>query len=436
MMPTFTRLTLEGGARRVEVVVASDQPLGWLMPRFVDLTGVAPSGAYTLVRPIGDALDLGGDCAANQVADGELLYVVPRADAPAPPAVFDVTDTVAAARTALPGQWDQRARRVVGGAFVAAAAWLVAGAIPGPPNPDALVASLVVAWAVAVGTAVGCGRTGRTWGAIAACCAAAGLAQPTTEAWVAGWSGTAPFGLAGLAGWFLLGLVVLLGVGVGLRHPGALLAGGVGAPLALVGTVLVGVGLDFLGTCGVLLVVALGLTGLVPAWAIAVSGLTGLDDFATTGQPIERARVIASAGDAYRVVSWCLVALAVLAAQAGFWLAASDNPWALGLAGAAVAVLALRTRALPTAVQAGALWAAALVIVAAAAWGAPAWWRLGLVVAVVIVAVVAGAGRVSEPARVRLRRAGDVVEKLALVSTVPVLLGLFGVYPWLLGAFG
>ncbi|MET0854718.1 MAG: hypothetical protein ABWY30_08805, partial [Microterricola sp.] len=63
------------------------------------------------------------------------------------------------------------------------------------------------------------------------------------------------------------------------------------------------------------------------------------------------------------------------------------------------------------------------------------WLALaGLVVAAVLVAIAAGV-RPAAHTRATLRRFGNTIESLAVVSTVPLLLGVFGLYAQLLETF-
>jgi hypothetical protein len=101
-------------------------------------------------------------------------------------------------------------------------------------------------------------------------------------------------------------------------------------------------------------------------------------------------------------------------------------------------VLALRTRQFPLIVHVVPLWAAAVAVFIAASFCPLLPQGSGvLVLGALILAVLLLVGvRPSPHGRVRLRRWGNLVELLAVVATVPLVLGVLGVYPDLLRTFG
>jgi len=433
-MAEFTRLTLAYGASRIDAVVASDQPLAVLLPRITDLVDVpAGAGPFTLVRPMGDSLDLARDCRDNELADGEIVYLVEWADAPAPPAVTDVTDTVAALQAGMAGVWDARARRIVAAGMICVLC-LAAGMVAPWGTLDAWVPA-VVALVLSV-VAVPAGRAGSVWAGMALCAASVGLSVP------AGWRmagllhGASSVQVGVLSVMLVFWIVIGIGIGVGLRCKPAAVGGVVCAVIAGIGLVLAGAGVRADAVWGVVGLIAVVSLGLVPTWAISVSGLTGLDDFAAGGEAVPRERVVVSLADAYAAVGWCAAGTAVLAGcSAGLMAALGGGPWALVMAGILVVVLALRVRALPTAVPATVVWLSVLAGLFGLLWGLPPWWQLAGLLAVAAVAGVAVDVRVPDHVQIRLRGWANGLDKIAMAVSVPVLVGVFGLYAHLVGAF-
>jgi hypothetical protein len=184
--------------------------------------------------------------------------------------------------------------------------------------------------------------------------------------------------------------------------------------------------------------VAVVVCGLLPRYAVSAGGLTRLDDRVVAGQLRHRTEVQRTIDRAYASLTWSAFGVAgALVGPAGVLLVAAD-PWAFGLGIAVTAVTALRTRGFPLAAQQAALWGAVAAAVGQALAGR-AWSSTGTLGATLagLAAAVAVAVLVQPPDHVRalLRKAGNLLELLAVLAMVPLLLGLFGVYGDLLRAF-
>jgi hypothetical protein len=135
-------------------------------------------------------------------------------------------------------------------------------------------------------------------------------------------------------------------------------------------------------------------------------------------------------------VSWCAVGTAVLTGISALLLGGQrGGPWAVWLAVILVVLLALRSRTLPNAAPVVVCWAGVVAGVAGLLWGLPAWWRLAGLVGVAVVAALAVSIRLPEHVVIRLRGWADLLDKVAMAASVPVLIGMFGLYGRLLGAF-
>jgi hypothetical protein len=185
-------------------------------------------------------------------------------------------------------------------------------------------------------------------------------------------------------------------------------------------------------------VVSVVVCGVLPRLALVASGLTGLDDQVVEGHPRRRDEVSLTVNDAYRVLSWVTFAVAIPIAVTSALLLASGDLWAVWVGLMVIIVSALRTRAFPLAVQQMALWFAVL----AGLLGGLIWQhRLGEPLVAGILAGIAGLvvimvlARPAAHQRAFLRRVGNVLEALAVITLIPLLLGMFGIFSDLLRAF-
>lgn len=447
-MSVFTRLTVVGLSRKAEIVVPNEETVAALIPQLMDLLDEKTASVarpFTLIRSTGQQLDTALTLAEQNVAAGELLRLLRVDEAPAPPEVADVTDVVAEARDDRRGLWSPSHRRGVGagaiGLFAAAAAWSWAhDAVWSPQN----VTIILIGFAVLVGAAITLGRIGRQWPAIAVSATALGLVpalafqialavHPAAAVFSVTARTAATTGLfAFVLGWMVIGLTL----GVGLRIGPAVRASYIGVLLGALALVAAAIGLDDLQIAAVVGVVATFICGLLPWHAMSTSGLTGLDDLVIAGRLTQRDTVLTTVNDAYRSLTWSTVAVALPLLVTASVLAGSQDGWAIALGAAVLLVTVLRTRAFPLAVQAIVLWTSAVVAILVVALAHSTDPFVGGYLALAaLVSVVAVAANPPAHGRARLRRLGNALEMVAVVSLLPVLLGVFKVYPDLLGTF-
>jgi type VII secretion integral membrane protein EccD len=433
----FTRVTVVGRERRADVVVPSNEPYAGLLPRFTVLLGdgVDSSAALVLVRVTGEQVDLAGDSASQQIGDGELLHLVDRSDAPPPPEVFAVTDTVSESLSSRTDRWTAASSRATAAVLVAVAV-AVAGLVSRPALSDH--AGLVSAVAAAVLlVSVVAGRTGRRWTAVALTAAGVGASLPLAVA-VGDGLGVDEAGvvLPAAALWAALSLGAGPGIGLGVRPAGW--AAAVAAVFAVVPVLASGTTVPAATVWGAVGVAAVVLLGLLPSFALAAAGVTGLDDQVAAGEPVSRRRVAASLDDAYRGLDATCAAAAVAVAVAASVLVTGSGPWTLALGVVVLLVTALRTRSFPLRAQGLVLWAGVLVPtvlgIAAHVRDLGAWSPVALLVLALLAALVAGATPRPHQ-RARLRSVGNTVEAVAVVTLLPLLLGTSGLYDDLLATF-
>jgi len=212
----------------------------------------------------------------------------------------------------------------------------------------------------------------------------------------------------------------------------------VGFPTSALPLIMVALDLPTEQAAAITAAVAVVVCGILPRLALAASGLTGLDDQVVEGHPRRRDDVSLTVNDAYRLLSWVTFAVAIPIAVTSALLLASNDLWTVGVGLAVIIVSALRTRAFPLAVQQMALWFAVLAGMLAGLLAQPQLSEPSVVVILVGISMLVVIMVMAPPAahqRAFLRRVGNVVEALAVISLVPLLLGMFGVFSDLLRAF-
>ncbi|MGY3262310.1 EsaB/YukD family protein [Frigoribacterium sp. 2355] len=439
-MTDYTRLTIVGTARKAEMVVPADEPIGGLIPRLMELLDERPgavSRPLTLVRSTGEQLDTSLSVAEQRIVDGELLRLLREDAAPPPPEVADVTDVLAESLASRPGLWTRRSRTATAAVAIGLLSLALSTVLARASDVEP-VGTLATVYGLAVVVALVSGRFGGRWLAVSATSVALGCAAPLAVVLGAVPALELPPVDVALAVIVLAWIALALGAGAGLGSRSAWWGGVLGVVLGAVPIVLRSLGVQDAGAVGVGAVLAVVVCGLLPWFAMSASGLTGLDDQVVDGRRGRRDEVLLTVGDAYRTLTWSTFAVAGPVAVTAVSSVGSADLWQVGLGVAVVLVVAARTRALPIAAQGWVLWAAALIGLLGGLLVqplAPGWLVVVLFAAGVVVAVVAGGVDPVAHQRASLRRVGNAVEALGVVALLPVLLGVFGVYADLLGAF-
>ncbi|WP_017591976.1 type VII secretion integral membrane protein EccD [Nocardiopsis potens] len=440
-MTTWSRVTLVGERRRVDAVLPAEEPIGALMPDVLRMLGDAPDGPATprhLSTVGGDLLDADATLADREVADGSVLRLV-RADDPLPaPIVHEVPEAVGTALGEHPAYWSAGAARWTGTATLVALVlgigFLVRGGAPG--TAVAVLAGMGVlltaggaalgpAWREPLGTALTI--AGGCTGVLAVWTAAGHHDWP---GWAA-WAGTAAVVSVLLA---LLGLTSPLG-------RGGVVGGATGAGLAALwaGCALFGLGLA--ETAAIAAVACTVLVSVLLRAALALSGLTVLDDRRGAGEEVPREDVRSALAGTHRGMVVAAVAVAACAVAAAYGLSSAPDPWTMVLTGLLAVILAGRSRMFPLVTEKAPLLAAAVAAVLALAWALDAAVpfaplpSVGLLAAVLALPVVALAADPAEHTRAMLRRTASRIEAVAVVVCVPVAVGALGTYERLLATF-
>ncbi|WP_424447309.1 EsaB/YukD family protein [Microbacterium arborescens] len=433
---TYTRLTVIGSSRRADLVVPDDEPFALLLPDVLDLLGESAEyegASVRLIRRTGEQIELAATPAETRLPNGEVLRVVRAEDAPPPPEVADVTDVVAESLQRRDDRWGETARRWTAAAAIAIVTGVLGLAL-GRALDDA--ASLVLAggWLLALAAAVVLGLLRHSWARMWTTAVAVGLSMPLAELVQRATGGAVPVLLAAAV---FVWIALAVGLGLAARSAPPAWGGLIGAGAATVWIALLLTPLPAASVPALIGLAAIVGIGLLPTFALGASGLSALDDAAIGGSLPSRRAVAASLEDAYAALAWAGGALAVTAGAAGAASAASGDLYGLLLAVAIGLVLALRTRQFPLIVHIVPLWAAALAVLLAVAASplVPPLAGAVLLAAIVVGAVLLAGIRPPAHVRVRLRRWGNALELLAVVATVPLLLGTLHVYPDLLRVF-
>lgn len=418
----YTRLTVQGAARKADVVLPDDEPVAALLPPLLDLLAEDRSGSgrpVTLTTLLGQQVDLTRTLAEQELAQGTLLRVVRVDQAPPPPEVADVTDVAAEALATRPDRWRPVWGLAATAGVAAVAGWLAVAAL----EPRAGALAVVLTTLLATGLAR-LHRTGPAWVLAAAAAGGALALAPALDL---------PLPTA-LAAWGMLGLIAALVGGLGAGRVSAGLGGATAVLLAGLVPVLEPMATErgALAAAGVLAVLLLG---VLPGLAMTASGLNGLDDRAVEGRRPGRRRVLHAVDETYRALTWATVAAAGVVAVTGWLLVRGDLIWSTVLGGVLGLLVLLRARVLPLAPQRLALIAAGVAV--AVGWALtrePEAVLIGAGVVLLVAAVVSGL-RATGPLAARLRRLASVVELLAVLATVPLLLAMLGVFGDLVGTF-
>ncbi|KAB2388803.1 type VII secretion integral membrane protein EccD [Actinomadura montaniterrae] len=440
-MSMWSRVTLVGETRRLDMVLPARTPVGALMPDVLELLNdrvLSPPRLRHLVTSTGEVLDPAVSLADRRIPDGAVLRLV-HADEPLPtPVVHEVPEVVGDRMDDLPASWGPEAARWTSTAAFAGltfAAGLTASAVlPADAAPRVLAG--VAAVLLAAGAAVG-----RLWREpLGSAITISGGAVGALALWAATdghWPGAGRW--AGLAVVTAV-VLALLGVASPLGR-GGLLGGGTAALLAASAGVCAALGLDAARTAAVVALGCVILLGSIVRLAVSLSGLTALDDRRDAGDAVLRGDVLRALDGAHRSLAIATIAVSLAAGAAGLGALTRLDGYTAALAGLLALILAGRARVFPLVVEKAALLAAAVTIVAGlcvrgaaeCAWGA--WPALAALAVALAVPAAVLAGDRPEHVRARLRLAMNRIEALAAVAIVPVAIGAFGTFERLLGTF-
>lgn len=437
MANVYSRVTVVGARRRVDVVLPADESLGAMtgdLIRMLDEPTASPPLHRYLVTPAGEVLDGDSTLAAAQIEDGTILRLVGEERLPPAPVVYDVAEETASDRDSRRWSFDTTHRYVLGGATLAAF-MLTLAVIAGSTHTLALLPVALAVLLAVLGIVVG--RIRRP--ALSSAFLLSGLVVAlyyvgSTDA-TADWPYWRRWALAAL----LVVATPPLFVIAGRRPRGAILGSAVGLLVLVLWAGGFFLAIPPVRVAGVLAVVCVAMLGFLPRLALLVSGVSALDDRRVGGQDVARTDVHAALASAHEGLVLACLAIGVAAGIAGVVLSTELTRWSIPLGCLLVFVLASRARSFPLVFEVVALVGAAVPVAIAyvGAWAASGA-SLGPVVALAglgLLAVLAISVSLSEHAHARLRIVLDRVEMLAVVAMIPVVVGMFGTYGRLLDSF-
>ncbi|MEU4191500.1 EsaB/YukD family protein [Kribbella sp. NPDC026611] len=440
-MSVYSRVTVIGQRRRLDAVLPADEPLGVLLPdllRMLDEPLQQSPQRRFLTTATGALVPPEGTLASAQIIDGAVLRLASEGELPPPPTVYDVTEEAVGDLKRRGTTFTPQHRRVLAGAGLVFS--IIAGAISllvAAPNGVTAAVLLVLA-AICAFVGIALGRAGNKLVAVPLVTVATVVLALTVGFWAlnADWQ----FGLVITVGALCLAFGPLLYAAAGVAG-GGVVAGATAVLFVAIWMVGVGTGLasERVGALAALLAVLL--LGLLPRMALALSGLSGLDDKRAAGQEIMRGDVQAALNAAHLGLALATVPIAVSSAVAGIMLLKEGSAWAVALALVLAFLLASRSRLYPLVTEVAVLFAAAFtivsgcVLIAAVNGQGGAFIALGLLVLVAMFCAFGLGFAPAEHVRARLTQVLDYLEVGAIIVTVPLALGVFGVYTSLLHKF-
>ena len=435
----YLRTTVMSPQRVCDVVLPTDQIVADLMPGLLDLMGISTATApktsgYVLHTPIGHVIDPERPLAGAMLHDGVVLRFVAEQEAPAEAVTSDLLDLLESEPPRA--RWN-----------AAATTWTLACAG-------------VSALSLGAGLWVVMGE-GAAWPRLAAV-AIFGLALSAVSATV-GWAAVA--WVSGAAA------VVAAGVGVGLGAPTIPLAGAWGCAVVLCAIAVTGwchkswrstltaaltwmflVGMAGLSwslkpdpvlTCAIVATSSSVTVGMLPRAALGLTGVLGTDAQVASGAVVSRRDARSVVDQAHHALAGAVATCALGYAVSGVALAvmADLNLWALALLAATVLSWLARIRHFPLVPQRLAMGAAVLAVAGGLAAGVVVaeaemtGWVAGTCGVTGAGVLAIGWLRLSSVAAAVIRRWVQRIETVAVVVTVPCLIGLLGVYADLLETF-
>lgn len=441
MAHAFTRVTLIGSRRHLDLLLPSHQPVGLLLPQVLELLDDQPAeevAAKVLVRPGGDELDAAASLHEAAVTDGSSLLLCNASSAPPPPVVYDVTDLAVSESQEVPGRWSRRSRDLTAGLAAAAGIWggaeLFFGAlVPGAAWWALLVLSVAL---LVAGTALG--QPPRR-SALGPALLGAG--------WLTGLGGILRLDISlpqtGLT-LSALSIAALLAVGFTSQRPRALYnAAAVLAAATVLWSAAALTVRSEVPAAAVATLAGVVLLGLLPKFSLAASGLATLDDQRAKGGPVSRTDAMAAIAAAHHSLALG-TAISAVSIGVGLWLLGTDTEnqaWTLPLLLVLTLAVFLRARSFPLVAERASLYAASAVGVAALALASLRFldrylWAVGLaVLAIGLITALTLAISLPDHAQARFRLLARRLETLAVLATVPLAVGMFGVFDQLLGSF-
>jgi type VII secretion integral membrane protein EccD len=446
------RLTVMTTQTRLDLAVPLDLSVSELMTTLVRTLGPqvadqgAAAGGFVLQRAAEAPLDPSVTLRDSEIRDGDVLHMRMRAAQMPEVAYDDVLDAVATGVLTRSVRWTSahtaRACMVGASAMVAFVVLTCLLTGPGWAVPAAVSGGLALLLVGAAATLDrgyqqhGAALTAAAWAIVCGACSGAMVVGGDDRPWQFDATQVLPAGAAAVLVAVLC--LVLLTRGV----PGFVAVTGFGV-LAAIGATVADVG-DFhvAGTAAFTAGIALLVSPVIPVTAFKLSRLslpfvpTSADDLRSDRSTIDGSRVLGQAARADQFMTGIVVALAAVLGGAAVLLSASGGTVAEILAAVLVGICLLRARLFTGRSQrmsmlaAGAVAAVAVLVdLAAATSGTTRLLAVAVPVCLLSIGLLAlvtvlPGRRYAPPSG----RTADLVESLLVLSVLPLILGVIGVY--------
>lgn len=435
----YSRVTVVGQRRRMDAVLPVDEPLGRLLPDLLQMLDepVDRWPRRRFLTTVGGALVAPENSLASaRLSDGSVLRLAAEGELPPAPTVYDLTEETVDDLGRRATVFRPRHRRALAGAALVISVLSAGIALASRADPAAASFLLLLVATLTGFTGVALGRYRRPVAAITLLAMSAGTLALGLAVWAGAGGWPVPMVLA--AGSVGLGIGAVLFAVAGLAR-GGLLGGTVTVTLAAWWIF----GLQTAGGDGDrVAVVAAGLSvlllGLLPRIALAMSGLTALDDRRAAGGEVLRTDVRTALNSAHLGIALATVPVAVSAVVSAEVMLRNWSGWSISIVVLLAFLLASRARLYPLLTEVAALCGAALGIMLVLTVELSTKETGGALIAVgllVVVGMVAAFGLSPEwPEHLQARSAQvlDAIEVVAMVALVPLAFGVFDVYSALL----
>lgn len=445
MIGSYSRVTVVGEARTVDLALPSELPIADILPQILRFTvtgeesGTGEPTAWTLSRLGGMPLSWAQSLADVGVGDGDILELRPRAAELRPAMVEDVRDAVEDDVEAAGGVWTTATTRsavALGGTAVLVVAG-VGSLVADVPRGATDLLPAAIAFVVLVGLAAWASRFARPVDARLAAAAAMAWAVPLGTDVVGRLVDLTPTPPT----WWVAAAVSVgvAGALVRLASPHATGHAAAGAVVAVAGLVLAGVaavGWPALQAVRVLPVLAILAVGAAPKLSLSAGGLAGADYRVRHAGTMTVGQLRARYRTSNDLLVGFLVGLAVVVAVAGSALDLSGAGWDRYLAVAVGVAALLRSRVFSRISHLLPLRVAAVVVGAVALVPRHQdWLAVSVLAAAVVAAVALATVNLGEIHRARVKRTLNTLEFVVIVVLVVVAAGALGVYDLVGGLF-
>jgi type VII secretion integral membrane protein EccD len=435
MATRFTRVTVTGEDRQVDVSLPAAGPVAEQLPMVLRLLSVPPAPTprrWVLSTPELGVLPRDRSLDESGILDGMVLHLTEAQDAAESPFVDDVEAAAGDSAATIAAFTAENRRSGIAGllAVILAVACLVSALAPNPLSW--LGAALTAMLALTIGALVA-----QRGGAFAAALAvpAAAIMVYAVEPKPDGFTG------ADLMLVLTAGSLALVGYGL-VRQASAATAGGIAATvLSIAGWVGLYSGLPAYRMAGLLVLLAIVGCGLAGQWALGGAGLVNLLVADERGEKVPRLAVTESVRRGEAIATGVVWACSLAAAISLLVLMRTQLPgsraWIPPVFGAVAAVVfGLRSRMYSRLRQVTPMLGVTVIGAAAVAGMVPTWTSmtspqgsaavtLGLLLLAAVVLAATGFSSLTEVPRARSRRLLEGLEFLAVLAVVPGLILLF-----------